>query len=152
VITVGPTLDAESLARLHATSFDDAWSALFMGALLVQPGVTALITPQQDPVGFILIRIAADEAEILTLAVAPSARRGGFGLALLKAALGLMADQNVTRCFLEVAADNAAARALYERAGFSPCGRRAEYYARDQARADALVMELRLQPATELAR
>jgi len=146
---VMPTHDVRVLAALHAASFDDAWSELFVGALLVQPGVSALVTPADDAQGFIMTRVADDEAEILTLAVRPAARGRGHGGALLDAALCLMRAQNAARCFLEVAEDNAAARALYDRAGFTPCGRREKYYSHRTA---AVVMELRLQPAADFAR
>lgn len=145
---VAASLDARVLAALHAASFDDAWSELFVGALLVQPGVIALVTPEQTPVGFILLRVIAGEAEILTLAVTPAERGRGQGRALLSAALDVMTAQNVTRCFLEVAENNTAARALYDGAGFVICGRREKYYAQ---RIDALVMERRLQPGSILA-
>ncbi|MNE73850.1 ribosomal-protein-alanine N-acetyltransferase [compost metagenome] len=85
----------------------------------------------------------ADEAEILTLAVRPSARRSGLGARLVEAAVVRAAALGAERMFLEVAGDNAAARALYARAGFHEAGRRRGYYARaDGSREDALVLSL----------
>ena len=136
-----PTPD--SLAALHATAFDTPWDAGAFAALLVQPGVLAL--DRED--GFILIRIVADEAEILTLAVRPEARRRGLGLILVEDAARAAADAGATKLFLEVAEDNAAARSLYARAGFEAAGRRPRYYARPGGAAvDAFILSLNLSP------
>ncbi len=142
--TVVATLDVETLSAIHATSFPDSWTALFFNALVVQAGVVALATPENNPAGFILLRVTMDEAEILTLAVRPENRRTGYGQALLNAALAYVRQENVTRCFLEVAVDNTAAISLYGRSGFVTCGRRKEYYQREYGQIDALMMEYRL--------
>jgi len=129
--------DPHGLARLHAQAFSASWNANAFADLLAQPGVMAVIETD----GFILIRIVLDEAEILTLAVAPEARRDGLGRRLVEAAAVVATQAGATRMFLEVADDNAAARALYDRAGFDQIGRRKAYYAAaDGARTDALVM------------
>jgi ribosomal-protein-alanine N-acetyltransferase len=78
--------------------------------------------------GMILARVAADEAEILTLAVAPEQRRGGVGSALLSAAMDRAAERGAVRMFLEVAVTNDAARALYSAHGFTEAGLRRQYY------------------------
>jgi len=132
--------DARILARLHAQAFDAPWDAPALGGLLRQAGVFGLGV---DTAGFILCRVVADEAEILTLATAPSARRQGLGRRLVEAAAETAALRGATRLFLEVADDNAAARALYTRAGFVEVGRRRGYYARSEGGAvDALVLAL----------
>ncbi len=129
----------EALAVLHAEAFETPWDADSLSALLASPGVFAI----EEPDGFILIRVVADEAEILTLAVRPSARRGGLGRRLVEAAVVRAAALGAERMFLEVAEDNAAARALYARTGFTEAGRRRGYYARpDGSREDALVLAL----------
>lgn len=87
--------------------------------------------------GFVLARAAADEAEILTLAVVPAWRRRGLGAALLAAAQRRAASLGAAQLFLEVAADNDAARALYAGAGFEAVGLRRGYYAGGR---DALVL------------
>ncbi|HZV84470.1 MAG TPA: GNAT family N-acetyltransferase [Brevundimonas sp.] len=128
---------AERLADLHAGAFDAPWDAAAFATLLDQPGVAAAVTPD----GFILIRTVAGEAEILTLAVRPAARRRGVGADLLAQALILAAAGGAGRIFLEVAEDNTAARALYAGAGFAEAGRRRGYYGRkDGPAADALVL------------
>ena len=129
----------EVLAVLHAEAFDTPWDAASLSALLDSPGVFAV----EQPGGFILIRVVADEAEILTLAVRPAARRSGLGGRLVEAAVVRAAALGAERMFLEVAEDNVAARALYARAGFVEAGRRRGYYARsDGSREDALILAL----------
>ena len=99
----------------------------------------------EAPDGFILLRVVADEAEILTLAVRPAARRRGVGARLVQEGGRLVAVRGATRLFLEVAADNDAALSLYRRAGFADAGRRPAYYARPEgARQDALILALNL--------
>jgi len=131
--------DAARLAGIHAEAFDTPWDEASLSALLVSPGV--LLVAEDD--GFILIRVAADEAEILTLAVRPAARRGGLGGRLVAEAVVRAATLGAERMFLEVAEGNVAARALYARTGFAEAGRRRGYYARaDGSREDALVLSL----------
>lgn len=131
--------DPRALATIHAEAFDAPWDEASLSALLASPGVFAV----EDADGFILIRVVADEAEILTLAVRPAARRGGLGRRLVEAAVVRTAALGAERVFLEVAEDNAAARALYARTGFVEAGRRRGYYARtDGSREDALVLTL----------
>lgn len=125
--------DAARLSALHAAAIDPPWSAESLRALVEDRAVAGLI----DEAGFILARVAADEAEILTLAVAPEARRKGVARALLTAVVETLGARGAKRLYLEVAADNAAARALYESAGFSEVGRRSGYYPHG---ADALVL------------
>jgi ribosomal-protein-alanine N-acetyltransferase len=133
--------DPAWLAALHAEAFDAPWDAPAFSALLAQSGV--IVLPEDD--GFVLVRIVADEAEILTLAVRPAARGRGVGRGLVLAAAATAAERGAARLFLEVADDNAMARALYARAGFAEAGRRAGYYARaDGSRRDALLLALNL--------
>jgi ribosomal-protein-alanine N-acetyltransferase len=137
--------DAARLAALHASAFDGpgeaAWSAAAFAALLGQVGVFAVEAAD----GFILMRVVADEAEILTLAVRPAARGRGEGGRLVGEGVRAAAARGAVRVFLEVAEDNAAARALYGRAGFVEAGRRRGYYAgADGARRDALLLALDL--------
>ena len=135
---------AARLAALHATAFAAPWDAGAFEALLDQAGVFALEVGE----GFILLRAVADEAEILTLAVQPTARRHGLGAHLVEQGGAVAAARGATRLFLEVADDNAAALALYARAGFSEAGRRPGYYARpDGTRRDALILARNLPAA-----
>lgn len=131
------------LATLHAHCIASPWQVTEFEILLRQPGIMALIAERSEcPLGFILIRAVADEAEILTLAVVPEHRRQGVASRLLEAARSHLQAGQVARWFLEVATDNAMARALYTRHGFTVCGTRPNYYASTPTRdaADAVVM------------
>lgn len=128
---------AQALAAIHAEAFDTPWSADAFAALLAQPGVMLEAAPD----GFVMVQAAADEAEILTLAVRPAARRRGVATALVEMAARRAELAGAGRLFLEVAEDNLAARALYARLGFEPVGRRPRYYARANGPAvDALLL------------
>ncbi len=132
---------ARALAGLHAEAFDSPWSETAFADLLGQTGVAL----QGENDGFILVRTVVDEAEILTLAVRPSARRRGLGARLVRAAAAHVAASGAKRMFLEVAEDNAPARALYNAQGFGAAGRRRGYYPRpDGPAADALLLVLNL--------
>ena len=85
---------------------------------------------EREIVGYVIARGAADEGEILNLAVAPQFRRRGVGCGLGRAILELLGSRGVTAVYLEVRASNAVARALYEQLGFREVGRRADYYRR----------------------
>jgi ribosomal-protein-alanine N-acetyltransferase len=135
--------DAAALAALHTASFPpaQAWSADAFARLLALPGVFGVIAEGE---AVALLRAVADEAEILTLAVAPPARGRGIGAAVLSAGLAEAVARGVRACFLEVAAANVAARALYAAAGFAEVGRRPGYY---EDGADALVLRCDLTAA-----
>lgn len=128
-----------ALAAIHAACFTvpRPWSAAELADLIASP--STLLAEASD--GFALARVAADEAELLTIAVRPEARGRGLGSALLRDVLTAAAARGAGRMLLEVAADNAAALALYRREGFAECGRRRGYYAApDGRRIDALIM------------
>jgi len=134
---------AALLAALHAPAFPpEPWDETALARLLALPGVFArLALAGDEPVGFVLARVAVDEAEILTLAVLPGRRRRGAGRALVTAVAAAARAAGGTRLYLEVAADNAAALALYRGQGFAEVGRRRGYYVRaGAAPVDALVL------------
>jgi ribosomal-protein-alanine N-acetyltransferase len=116
--------DPATLAALHRACFAEPWSADAFAALLAAPGTFAL----QSADGFILARVAAGEAEILSLGVIASARRGGQARALVADAAAQAHRHGATAMFLEVNQHNAAARALYDGLGFREVGRRKGYY------------------------
>jgi ribosomal-protein-alanine N-acetyltransferase len=134
---------AAAMAAIHAEAFPpaDAWSADSIAKLLRMPGAIAFLDPAG---GMIMARVVADEAEILTLAVAPDARRRGLGRRLLTRAAREARTFGATRLFLEVAEANYAARTLYSESGFSECGRRPHYYSDGS---DALVLHRTLTSA-----
>lgn len=137
----------EALALLHARCFraPPPWSAADFAGLLADPLVFLLV---EGDAGFLLGRAVAGEAELLTLAVAPEARRLGLGRKLVARFLYQAQLRGAERTFLEVRADNAPAIALYESAGFTAAGRRRGYYlGQDGNRTDALVLARELAAA-----
>lgn len=140
--------DLDLAASLHGEAFirlgERAWTRQELAELLASHGVKGFaLADGDDAVGFALMRVAADEAELLTLAVHPAHWRRGAGRVLLDAVIGASRAFGARTLFLEVGADNAAARALYDHAGFEVVGRRQGYYRRAAgAPADAIVMRL----------
>jgi ribosomal-protein-alanine N-acetyltransferase len=128
----------ERMAVLHRAAFlsERPWSATEFRDLLTNKFVQSY----HDVNGFALARTVAGESELLTLAVDPLSQRQGIGRLLTLAWLDSITD-NTESAFLEVAADNDAARALYASLGFTEVARRSAYYARKNATAaDAIVM------------
>jgi ribosomal-protein-alanine N-acetyltransferase len=134
--------DLPTLADIHAAGFDHPWSADALRETLDGPCVAGLVAgTDMKAAGFLLIRTVAGEAEILTLAVSPTARRQGLAAALVEAGVAVALAAGAETLWLEVAEDNAAAIALYRRTGFVAEGRRPRYYARPGGVAiDALLM------------
>lgn len=131
----------EGMAALHARAFAGqgrAWSAAEFTAL----SDSALVFALGDARAFALARAVADEAELLTIATDPAHRRKGLARQLLHGIEAAALARGALRLFLEVAADNAAAHALYRAKGYRQIACRAGYYPRENGRAaDALVME-----------
>lgn len=130
----------EALAALHVLAFTTAprpWTAAEFAALLDE--LSTLF--HASDAGFVLGRVAGPEAEILTIAVHPAARRRGAARDLLARFETAAAARGAAEVLLEVAETNAAARALYAAAGYLPVGRRPRYYLpADAPPVDALVL------------
>jgi ribosomal-protein-alanine N-acetyltransferase len=139
-ITRAGPLHATALSAIHARAFPEGeyWDARIIAGQLSQPGVFGLIDTRG---GMILARLAADEAEVLTVAVVPERRQQGLGGSLVAAAAEEARQRGAARIFLEVSTRNPAARGLYQRLGFTQVGRRRAYYADGS---DALVLSKRL--------
>lgn len=139
---------AAEVAAMHATLFDPPWSEASLRNLLASPGATALLArvrlhPNNPtaPAGFIIGRVAADDAEILTLGVCAPFQRCGIARHLVEGLVRAAASAGGTRLHLEVAADNVPALALYNALGFAEVGRRRAYYQRsDGTSCDALTL------------
>ncbi len=118
---------ADWLAAVHSAAFPapEAWSGTAFTDLLRLPGVFGLM--HRDG-GLLLARVVADEAEILTLAVAAGQRRRGLARGLMQAAQDLAAQAGAAACYLEVAETNAPACRLYDGLGYRLAGRRRAYY------------------------
>lgn len=138
---------APLLARLHGEVFEDGWSERELAALLATPGAEAVIAREgEEPLGFLLTRSAADEAEIITIGTRPSLQRRGIARQLLAEHVARLAGLGIRYVFLEVAASNTAAQALYAALGFDAAGRRKGYYRRRNSLEDAIVMRRELGP------
>lgn len=137
-MTVRPATgaDAPDIARIEALAGDTRWPGDAVRATLAAPSTRAFVAGA-PVVGHLVARCAADEGEVLTVAVLPEARRHGAGRALLAAAESAFRAEGIARAWLEVRADNAPAIALYRSRGWSDAGRRRAYYADG---ADAVVM------------
>lgn len=123
------------MAAIHAKSFERGWPALDMAVHIKRD----ICYGTDDPLtAFIILRCAGSQAEILTIATHPDHRGEGLGSELLSKTLIKLSALNIREIFLEVAEDNAAAQALYRRAGFTPIGRRPAYYRREKGRVAAL--------------
>lgn len=138
---------AAILSALHHEIFDEGWSAQAFAEMLNTPGTMAAIARDgEEPAGFILTRGAADEAEVITIGTRPSVQRRGVARQLLDHHAAQLADHGVRHLFLEVAASNAPAQALYRASGFTEAGRRKGYYKRRDGLEDAIVMRRELRP------
>ncbi|HEY1385007.1 MAG TPA: GNAT family N-acetyltransferase [Dongiaceae bacterium] len=142
--------DLAVLAELHAAIFqapwDQRWSAQSFAEILAMPGSGGWLLSEGDaPVGFMLARFALDEGEILLTGIVPGARRRGHATRLMQVLLEAARAAGVARLFLEHAAGNDAAGALYGRFGFTPIGRRRAYYERrGGGREDAITLRCKL--------
>jgi ribosomal-protein-alanine N-acetyltransferase len=148
VIRTATQEDAPLLARLHGAAFDEPWDADSFRRLMERPGAFAFLGANEaatDLQAFILVQVAADESEILSIATLRAARRLGLARALLFEAAAEAEKSAAATMFLEVAEDNLPALALYCHCGFSPHGRRRAYYMRSNGPlADALTLRAEL--------
>lgn len=144
--------DLRAVASIERAVFPDPWShGMFVAHLRYGPPEMFLIAEDAsgEVVGYALVRTVVDEAELLNIAVSPSARRRGVGIRLLRAAMQICRERGAEWMLLEVRETNVAARTLYERHGFHPVGRRTGYY--HSPREDAIVMRAPLVDAAGAA-
>jgi ribosomal-protein-alanine N-acetyltransferase len=133
-------------AALHALCFPgESWSRADFAGILEIAGASGrlaidLADELQQPQGFLFDMLLGSAGDIVTLGVAPAARRRGAARALLEDLLARARGLGVAALTLEVADDNAAAFALYRALGFEPAGTRRGYYRRP----DASVVDARL--------
>jgi ribosomal-protein-alanine N-acetyltransferase len=133
--------DAAAIAALHGKAFHRGWSDGEIESLLLDRNVIAhRAIMGRSIIGFILSRMAADEAEILSIAISPARRGRGLSRRLLDLHLRRLAGIGVRRVFLEVDEGNIPARKLYARAGFHEVGRREAYYQDQQGRSAAALV------------
>lgn len=136
--------DAPALAALHAETLPPGWPAAGFAAYCGK--VNRIVLKAVDgPVllGLAVVQFAADEAEILSIAVAKEARRCGIASAMLSACVAASEQKHISYIYLEVAEGNEAAQKLYGKFGFGVLLRRPNYYqARQSPPEAALVMRL----------
>ncbi|MDR3521674.1 MAG: GNAT family N-acetyltransferase [Acidocella sp.] len=136
MITASPA-HADIMAAVHGAVFpDEPWDAASFASLLAQPGMHGWLDERG---GLLLLRVVADEAEIITIGAVT--KRRGIGRTLLRLGLEQARSLGVTKVHLEVAAGNAPALALYDAAGFIETGRRRGYYSDGE---DALLMNMEI--------
>lgn len=143
--------DCADLAKIHAGSFGRDWSEAEFEALLRQDNIHAFLALRRRtfrrsaPAGFVLIRIADSDSEILTIAVAKSYQGNGIGRRLMEEALRLVYRESVQTLHLEVEAENDPAVGLYTSLDFETVGERKAYYSQGQTEGrTALVMCLQV--------
>ena len=133
VATAMSDKDYDFAAELHSAAFTRPWSGDELAALLAQKGTFGVVArrvgqPNSPPAGFVVVRIAADEAEILTITVDRRIRKQGIGRLLMDDVLQRLHADRVSSLFLEVDEENVAALKLYKRLRFEEVGRRPAYY------------------------
>ncbi|MEZ5945370.1 MAG: ribosomal protein S18-alanine N-acetyltransferase [Hyphomonas sp.] len=138
--------DAARMSRLHMRSFDDPWSAVAFRGMLLDTTILSLgIEIDGELAGFVTAQTVAGEADILTVATAPEHRRKGLAASLIRALVSRLGERGIARITLEVAEDNAGARALYAAEGFTVDGHRPRYYtAGRDVPVDAILMSRKL--------
>ncbi len=121
--------DAGRMSRLHMRCFDDPWSAVSFRGLLLDTSILTLgVERDGGLVAFVMAQTIAGESDILTVATDPDLRRQGLATTLIGALINRLGERGVSRITLDVAEDNAPARALYRGFGFTEDGRRPRYY------------------------
>jgi len=144
LLWAGPERAAE-IAAMHGRLFQPPWQADGIAKLLEHPASTAFVAQIGAPkitVGFAMGQVMSDEAEILTIGVAPELQRRGLGKLLVEGLMRAAKRAECQRMFLEVAADNTAGLELYQRLAFKEARRRKAYYERPGGSAvDAIVLE-----------
>jgi len=138
----------DEIAALHARLFDPPWDAPAIARLVEHPAAAAFVAQAREPramAGFVIGQLAADEAEILSIGVAPEWQRRGVARAMMDGLVRAARRAEAKRLFLEVAEDNEAAMALYKALNFAAVGRRKGYYERTGGtRVDAVILALTL--------
>lgn len=122
--------DIAAAGRLFEASFDEPYGAAAISDLLRPQSAFGLVATTMEPAGFVIASTAADEAEILSIGVAPAFRRCGIASQLIRHAAWNAERRGAQKLFLEVASDNTGASSLYQTMGFEQVGLRKRYYRR----------------------
>ena len=134
--------NAKDIAEIAESALTSPWSEKSIKDTLKSPNSFNLGLFEGQLLGYIILGVAEEEAEIFSIAIDPDFQRQGNGGQLLDEALGRLQTKGNERVFLEVECENEAAIALYESRGFRQVGTRKDYYTlKDGTRQDALIME-----------
>ncbi len=144
-IKIGNADFAKTYADIHAVCFSRAWNESTMRQMLLMPGAVGLIAYERDkPVGIAMYAYSPEQADIVTFGVLPDYRGKHISDELMEKSFDYLAGRGIKELFLEVAADNEHAIALYRRHGFRQVGFRPNYYVRGDVKTDAFVMRVGL--------
>jgi ribosomal-protein-alanine N-acetyltransferase len=136
--------DLDEIARIEAASYDFPWThGIFRDCLRAGYGCWVL-AHAAEVIGYAVLSVAAREAHVLNVCVAPEEQGKGHGRRLMKRLMDLARWHRAARIFLEVRPSNARAIALYHDLGFNEIGRRPHYYPARGGREDAIVMAIEL--------
>lgn len=137
-----------SVAELHSLLFRRGWDEAECSSLLAQNSVFGFYARpinRKNLHGFVLSRVVADEAEILSIGTDETLQKKGIGWRLMQAAIGEASQRGAEKMFLEVDENNIPAVQLYQKIGFQTVGKREAYYDNGgETRSNALVLELKL--------
>ncbi|MEE4014103.1 ribosomal protein S18-alanine N-acetyltransferase [Roseibium sp. FZY0029] len=142
--------DLPKIADIHALSFKHKWNTDELARMKAHEGTLFLVARRASPygtrapLGFLIVRTAADEAEVITIAVHPRQRGRGIGKKLMEAGLFRLYGERCKHLFLEVDAANEPALLLYRALGFKEVGSRKGYYSDSGGDGTALVMRVDL--------
>ncbi len=139
--SIAKSEDTLKIAQMEKKDFTDAWSEKAVADEVAKERV-AVIKEKEDIVGYCIFMVAADEGEILRIAVDNTRRKKGYGKKLLSFAIDKMKKFGIVSVFLEVRAENSAARALYHSIGFEEIGQRKNYYTNPKE--DAIIYKLEI--------
>ncbi|HEX6575475.1 MAG TPA: ribosomal protein S18-alanine N-acetyltransferase [Gemmatimonadaceae bacterium] len=144
-IRAASSADMLSVGLIERESFADPWGSREFSSALASPNTIFLIAHDSAGivVGYVIAISAADEAEILNLAVRPAQRGHGIGARLLDTAIAKVKELGAEQVYLEVRESNEPAKVLYKSRGFDEVSRRRRYY-RDPVE-DALILHLAVQ-------
>jgi ribosomal-protein-alanine N-acetyltransferase len=140
------TTDLERILDIEVRAYPFPWTAgIFHDCLRAGYGCWVMERDERI-IGYGILSVAAGEAHVLNVCVAPEVQGQGYGRRLVKRLLDLARWHQVERVYLEVRPSNPRAIALYHDLGFNEIGRRPNYYPASTGREDALVMAFELLP------
>lgn len=132
--------DFDAVLRIEREVHGHPWTLGNFSDALRSGYACKVLVIEGEIVGYAVMMLAVDEAELLDIAIDKAHQRKGIGRKLLEAMLSLARHENMRRMVLEVRASNQAAIALYRASGFEQIGLRRDYYPATNGREDAILM------------